>query len=132
MMKSVAVMLVSLSLCGCAAFGHPAADQVQPRHVSGDYYQGDGLGTNISVHLSEDGTYQSKWHGCLGEYGSSTGKWLLDGDLITFEPVAETEMLVGYLRQAKIKSSWPNYKLLPEAGSADRNEALYPYFPASD
>jgi hypothetical protein len=128
-MNRVASSLAPLMLCGCAAFGHPAPDQVAPRHVAGHYYLGDGLGTIISVHLSEDGTYESTWYGCLGEYGTSAGRWSLDEGLVTFEASAETEMMVGYLRQARVKSSWPNYKLVPTAGTANGGEVLYPFFP---
>lgn len=128
-MNRVATLLAPLTLCGCAALGHPASDQVAPRHIAGHYYQGDGFATNISVHLKEDGTYQSKWHGCLGEYGSSAGRWSLEEGMVTFSPVTESEMLVGYLRQAQVKSSWPNYKLVPISGTARADDVLSPYFP---
>jgi hypothetical protein len=129
MMKVIASSLLAAAVVGCASLGHPPPSQVEPRHVAGYYYQGDGLGTNILVELREDGTYKSTWHGCLGEYGTSQGTWGLDDGSIIFEPINETEMLVGYLRQARIKSSWPHYKLIPESGSAHPGEALYRYFP---
>ncbi|MFO0941408.1 MAG: hypothetical protein U0930_11635 [Pirellulales bacterium] len=41
----------------------------------GSYYCGDGLGFNQVLDLNTDGTFNCSWHGCLGDYGSTTGIW---------------------------------------------------------
>src|SRR5712691_6150161 len=43
--------------------------------VVGEYFQGDGTGTNWYLSLKPDGQYSFKWLGCLGQYGQSDGQW---------------------------------------------------------
>ena len=47
--------------------------------VVGEYYQGDGTGTNWYLSLKPDDQYSFKWVGCLGEYGQSEGQWSVEG-----------------------------------------------------
>jgi hypothetical protein len=43
-------------------------------HVwAGSYYEGDGLGANISVAIAPHSGYVFEWHGCLGLYGLNYG-----------------------------------------------------------
>jgi hypothetical protein len=52
-----------------------AATGEVPAELAGKYYQGDGLGFNLSLTLARDGTFDCLWTGCLGEYGKCSGKW---------------------------------------------------------
>ena len=40
---------------------------------AGGYYQGDGLGVNISVELAPESGFAFTWHGCLGLYDLNYG-----------------------------------------------------------
>jgi len=45
-----------------------------PNHPwSGEYYEGDGLGTNISLFLGPQSGFMYQWHGCRGLYGHNYG-----------------------------------------------------------
>ncbi len=68
----------------------------------GRYYKGDGLGTNISIVLAADGSYEATWTGCLGNYGNSKGRWEIEGTMLTFLPSAEDGMLEDFLGEMKI------------------------------
>jgi hypothetical protein len=49
---------------------------------AGDYYEGDGLGANISITLAPETGIAATWHGCLGLYGANRGKVVeRDGEL---------------------------------------------------
>ena len=65
----------------------PAVEQT----LTGGYYQGDGLGFNLDLHLRENGTFTCSWAGCLGEYGTTDGTWIRVGDRI----VVTTDNAVG-------------------------------------
>ncbi len=41
---------------------------------AGDYYEGDGLGANISITLAPQTGIAATWHGCMGLYGANRGK----------------------------------------------------------
>ena len=66
--------------------------------IAGAYYRGDGLGMNISLHLKNNGKYNAEWHGCLGKYGESSGKWKLKGGRIVFLASKEKGMLTDFLK----------------------------------
>lgn len=82
----------TLAILGCAAddVGAPqsytagqATAATMPNPLIGDYYQGDGLGLNLYLSLKPDGSFSCQWSGCLGDYGSTSGTWVHDGDQIT-------------------------------------------------
>ena len=56
---------------------------------AGEYYEGDGLGENVSLILSPKAGYVFEWHGCLGVYDRNYGSvTAVDGILrlsFTFE-----------------------------------------------
>lgn len=70
--------------------------------LPGKYYNGDGLGVNITIQLDSDGTYSSKWNGCLGNYGNSKGTWIANNDYLLFSPVNEDGMMENKLRRMKV------------------------------
>lgn len=52
---------------------------------AGDYYEGDGLGANISISLAPDTGIAATWHGCLGLYGANRGKVVERDGTLRFE-----------------------------------------------
>jgi hypothetical protein len=90
-----AIILATLVGCATDATVHSSASE-----LPGTYYSGDGLGRNVTVILSPDGTYSSDWQGCLGVYGESNGTWLVQGEHIVFTPLNEKDQLAGYLTRA--------------------------------
>jgi hypothetical protein len=40
---------------------------------AGEYYEGDGLGVNVSLILAPKSGYVFEWHGCLGLYDRNYG-----------------------------------------------------------
>lgn len=60
----------------------------------GGYYFGDGLGINQSLTLRPDGTFHCDWSGCLGDYGSSTGTWAVDGDTLFMSTATANGMFI--------------------------------------
>jgi hypothetical protein len=41
---------------------------------AGEYYFGDGLGANLSLHLAPQTGFAVTWHGCMGLYGANEGQ----------------------------------------------------------
>jgi hypothetical protein len=80
--------------------------------LSGKYYEGDGLGYNLSLDLEPDGTYSAEWHGCMGLYGSASGTWSIADSHLTFEPRVEDDMMEGHLRKLDIVNVGDNTVLL--------------------
>ncbi len=78
----------------------------------GTYYSGDGLGMNIELKLSSDSTFEAEWQGCLGKYGSATGRWSVVDTLLNLVPVADSGMLIGYLRVLLIQRFNGNWILV--------------------
>lgn len=60
---------------------------LKPGHWAGRYYQGDGLGVNVSLDIAPKAGFVFEWHGCLGLYDRNYGKVTeKDGELhLTFE-----------------------------------------------
>lgn len=52
---------------------------------AGDYYEGDGLGANISISLAPDTGIAATWHGCTGLYGANRGKVVERDGTLRFE-----------------------------------------------
>lgn len=89
---------------GLGHYAQSALTPVDPKLevLSGEYYQGDGLGYNVSIILNANGTYSSEWQGCLGSYGSGWGTWTATDSLVTLSPTTETGMMQGHLRKLEI------------------------------
>jgi hypothetical protein len=71
------LLLTFLSLVAISADTQP---------VAGDYYEGDGLGVNWTLTLTEDHRFSFVWAGCLGEYGRATGRWSQVGGTLRLSP----------------------------------------------
>jgi len=50
--------------------------------IAGSYYQGDGLGFNLSLEITASGTFTYEWRGCLGIYDQAQGRVTRSGDEI--------------------------------------------------
>lgn len=93
-MKTRHLLILALS-CFAFIFGFPdesSAGEIEKglpeappttKAVLGKSYRGDGPEfNNVYLTLKERGNYSAEWHGCLGKYGESSGKWTLDGKQI--------------------------------------------------
>jgi hypothetical protein len=49
------------------------AEQLGKEHWAGSYYQGDGLGVNVSLDIAPKAGFAFEWHGCLGLYDRNYG-----------------------------------------------------------
>jgi hypothetical protein len=53
---------------------------------AGSYYQGDGLGVNVTLDLAPAAGFVFEWHGCMGLYDRNFGAVNLDGDHVHLIP----------------------------------------------
>ena len=59
----------------------------QPAHpFAGEYFQGDGLGVNLTLDIGPSGEYTQTWYGCLGLYYLNHGTITSDGRTIELHP----------------------------------------------
>lgn len=56
------------------------AQQATEHDWAGTYYQGDGLGMNVSMVLAPQEGVAARWNGCLGRYGSNHGGIVSESD----------------------------------------------------
>jgi hypothetical protein len=91
------ICILQISACTIVKSGKKFDD-----FYTGHYYQGDGLGVNISIWLNPDGTYKSVWDGCMGNYGNSQGTWRANAEMILFSPIEENGMMEDELKPMKI------------------------------
>lgn len=56
------------------------AQQATEHDWAGTYYQGDGLGMNVSMVLAPQEGVAARWNGCLGRYGSNHGGIFRESD----------------------------------------------------
>ena len=102
-------ILIALLLSACSTL--PPTQQ----SLAGSYYRGDKLGYNVYLQLDASGAYSARWEGCLGIYGTARGRWNLRDELITFQPLVETDMMKKHLRQLHvIRQPLFGYVLVPD------------------
>ena len=111
-MKWSLLSLMMVVLVGCQS-QQARTDVVVLRPLAGTYYRGDGLGYNVSLDLRPDGSYDAKWRGCLGVYGTARGQWSHDGEQIVLSPKEETDMMTGHLRRLDVARHEGSVILLP-------------------
>ncbi len=56
---------------------------------AGRYYQGDGLGANLSLVIAPESGLTFTWYGCMGLYDQNYGKVIRDGDRVKLELALE-------------------------------------------
>ena len=98
-MKTSLLLLVIVALLAGCQSRQTRANLALLQPLAGSYYRGDGTGYNINLDLRGDGSYDAKWRGCLGVYGTARGKWTDDGEHISLSPTTETDMMKGHLRR---------------------------------
>ena len=52
---------------------HQELKTLQDHPWAGEYYEGDGLGENVSLSIAPEAGYVFEWHGCLGVYDRNYG-----------------------------------------------------------
>jgi hypothetical protein len=57
-----------------------AAEEVAPEQFLGSYSQGDGAGYNLYLELKDGKQFECEWRGCLGVYGTASGRWVVERD----------------------------------------------------
>ena len=58
--------------------------QLKNHEWAGEYYEGDGLGENVSLVIAPKHGYVFEWHGCLGLYDRNYGDVTSTNDRIQF------------------------------------------------
>ena len=79
--------LVAWMLCSLVATRLPSlAGAVDHGRLHGEYYQGDGLGFNLTLTLHENSEFSFTWDGCLGRYAEVKGTYTLTAGVVELEP----------------------------------------------
>ena len=113
MKLKVFLMMMVVLLTGCQSHQQSRSDPAALRPLAGTYYRGDGTGYNIHLDLRANGSYDAKWRGCLGVYGTARGRWAVDGEHIVLSPTKETDMMTGHLKQFDLATYEGRIILLP-------------------
>lgn len=120
-MKQLFYIMVFVLIASCASVSKKDDHLVlEP----GRYYKGDGLGVNIYIQLNADGTYESKWNGCLGNYGNASGRWLARENELIFLPEKEDGMLKGELRVMEVIIYKDKVGFIPQSDLNDHYKVL--------
>jgi hypothetical protein len=82
----IAASMVGLLALVCFARRPALPSKPLPSSLSGNYYFGDGLGTNCSLTLTTDQTFTFVWRGCLGVYDQNAGTYRLDKGVLILSP----------------------------------------------
>ncbi len=121
-MKTVHLVVLLLAigtLCACQFPKKTVAVSNPPGEgLTGKWYRGDGLGMNISLVLSTGGSYEAVWSGCLGEYGSARGSWVVEADKtgvrhVRFSALEEKGTMAGELTDVEISENRGEPILVP-------------------
>lgn len=98
-----------------------------------EYYEGDGLGANISLALAPSNGVAATWHGCLGLYGANRGKVVERGGELRFEFDAPNQSGFAGFPEAVRPVRWGTRRyLIPEADMIDFVNAIHRGFEPRD
>ena len=88
---------------------------------AGSYYQGDGLGANLYLRLSPDGTFAFHWEGCIGTYDQQCERWSITDDVVRLTVLHKsTDGMPSSLPSPLRVVSWePRIYLLADDGLLD-------------
>jgi hypothetical protein len=93
--------------------------QVRAAQLLGNYYQGDGLGINLSLGLRDGAKFDCTWHGCLGVYGKASGTWSL-GDSGVQINTRESEGMLKHKPLNRLRVvAWQGHYLLVQERDLD-------------
>lgn len=84
--------------------------------LTGQYYQGDGLGFNKTLNLSANGTFSYDWTGCLGTYDENQGPFRLEEGVLILSPQKKNIRKSFKVEPARfLPVAWgPRLYLIPE------------------
>jgi hypothetical protein len=88
-MRNTGTMLVIVLLVGCSDGTSQQATvpgQDDNRDIAGEYYHGDGLGSNNSLTLRENSTFSFNLRGCVGTYDDNDGTFRRVNDYLVMSP----------------------------------------------
>jgi hypothetical protein len=90
-------------------------EELKAGQLIGEYYVGDGLGYNLYLVLKDGGKFECTWRGCLGAYGTASGKWVIrESGLTITTQKADGILQDRQLDRLRIFSFQKNYLLLQE------------------
>jgi hypothetical protein len=93
---------------------------------AGDYYEGDGLGANISLTLAPKTGVAATWTGCLGLYGANRGRIVENAGRLQFGFEAPNDSGFGGFPDEVVPVAWSGRRyLLPEAEMVEFVNALH-------
>lgn len=100
---------------------------------AGEYYEGDGLGANISLALAPSGGVAVTWTGCLGLYGANQGRVIeRDGTLRFAYEAPNADGFPGF-PEAVLPVRWGERRyLVPERKLVDFVNAIHRGFEPRD
>jgi hypothetical protein len=74
---------------------------------AGLYYQGDGLGTNLTLAVAPKAGFAYTWRGCMGLYGQNYGEIIEEDGQLTFSFALENEEdVTGGIPEKFLPVSW--------------------------
>ena len=97
------VIALTVLLVAASTVSDPATDQRRDgdgaalAKLAGVYFEGDGLGSNCTLTLTEKGTFHFRRRGCLGLYEETEGTYSFQGESLE---CSTTRQLVGRLTSA--------------------------------
>jgi hypothetical protein len=90
--------------------------KASPEHDwAGQYYQGDGLGMNLSLFLAPRSGFHFEWHGCLGLYNRESGKVDVENGRIKLRGAVTDESLRMNKEFVPVKWGERRYLLPPDS-----------------
>ena len=91
------------------------ADRLGNHAWAGNYYEGDGLGENVSFTVAPHTGYVFEWHGCLGLYGLNYGAVAWTNGSIRLSFTFENKPGFGGIAPELIPISWKSRHYLVPA-----------------
>lgn len=93
---------------------------------AGEYYEGDGLGANISLSLAPKTGVAATWTGCLGLYGANRGRIVEHDGRLQFGFDAPNARGFGGFPDEVVPVAWSGRRyLLPEAEMIEFVNAIH-------
>lgn len=93
---------------------------------AGEYYEGDGLGANISLTLAPKTGVAATWTGCLGLYGANRGRIVEHAGRLQFGFEAPNARGFGGFPDEVVPVAWSGRRyLVPEAEMIEFVNALH-------
>jgi hypothetical protein len=121
-MRNLAPFLLTttLALASCAHFGEELAAP-SASSLAGTYVSNPSPLDAVVLKLAANGSYDARWEGCMGEYGSAAGTWSLAGDGVALTPAKDGELFFATMSRLVLVPYKGRYSLArPEDVANDR------------